>query len=147
MKTPRIVILTAFAEDEDVLAAVNHGVHGIIMKDSAAGALISCLRRVSAGYRCVPPELQRLTETNFISQLLTSREREVMCLVAEGLSNKNVASQLNISEGTVKLHLHHIYCKTGVNSRSTLMTFALRLGGTRVNHKLVVTESPSFVGF
>src|SRR5262245_22135882 len=136
----RVVIITAFAEDHDVLAAVKRGAHGIIVKDSATRTLISCLRQVGAGFRCVShdlirEELHRLTETNFIQQLLTSREREVLCLVARGLSNKNVANQLKISEGTVKLHLHHIYCKLGVRSRSVLMTLALRAGGMRVTHK------------
>jgi len=129
----RIVILTGFAEDQDVLVAISRGAHGILMKDAGASALITCLRRVVAGYRCVPPqlvrkELQLLAEAASVGQALTSREREVMCLIATGLSNKGVAEQLKISEGTVKLHLHHIYCKTGVSSRSALATLALRLG-------------------
>jgi DNA-binding NarL/FixJ family response regulator len=53
----RVVILTAFAEDHDVLAAVSRGAHGIVMKDSAASTLINCLRRVGAGFRCLPPQL------------------------------------------------------------------------------------------
>ena len=129
----RVVILTAFTEDRDVLVAISRGVHGIIMKDSVANALIKCLRQVHAGGRCVPPELirkelHRQAEVASVSQSLTLRERDVVRLVGEGLSNKCVAEQLKITEGTLKLHLHHIYCKTGVSSRSALVTFARYLG-------------------
>lgn len=129
----RVVILTAFTDDHDVLTAISHGVSGIIMKDSLVSTLIGCLRRVSMGDRCVPAELvrkelDRVAEAASIGHALTLREREVMCLVARGMSNKVLARALQISEGTLKLHLHHIYCKTGVNSRSALLTLVLGLG-------------------
>ena len=132
----RVVILTAFTEDRDVLLAISRGVHGIIMKDAVANALLDCLRMVSLGNRCVPPELlQRelhwLTEAASIDQALTERERDVMRLIAEGLSNKDVADQLEISEGTVKLHVHHIYRKTGVRTRPGLIALAHRIGALR----------------
>ena len=73
-------------------------------------------------------ELQRQAEAASLRQLLTSRECEVLRLVAEGLSNKGVAEQLKISEGTLKLHLHHIYHKIGASGRSDLITLSRRLG-------------------
>lgn len=129
----RVVIITAFTEDLDVLLAISRGVHGIVMKDSVANALIQCLRTVRVGGRCVPPELvrkelNRQAEAASVVHSLTSRERDVLRLVAEGLLNQEVAKQLNISEGTLKLHLHHIYRKTNVNSRSALMSLARHLG-------------------
>jgi two-component system nitrate/nitrite response regulator NarL len=129
----RIVILTAFTGDSDVLAAVSRGVHGIIMKDAAADTLVQCLRGVSAGGRWIAPELikreiQLQAEAASVDQLLTLREREVMGLVAEGRANKFVAEQLRISEGTLKLHLHHIYAKTGAKCKSELVELALRVG-------------------
>ena len=146
----RIVIITAFAEDHDVMEAISRGVHGIILKASGADALITCLRKIVAGYRCVPPEfvrkeLQRLAEANLVCQSLTSREREVMYLVAKGLSNKIVAEQLKISIGTVKLHLHHIYCKTRLSSRLALTTLALRLGYIPVKYISAMAESYSLL--
>jgi len=129
----RVVILTAFTEDHDVLMAISRGVHGIVMKDSVANALIKCLRKVHGGGRCVPAELaakelQRQAKAASVSLSLTSRERDVIRLLAYGNSNKSVAEQLKISEGTLKLHLHHIYRKTGVRSRSALVTLAQQLG-------------------
>ena len=139
----RIVILTAFAEDHDLLAAISRGAHGIILKDSGTSALITCLRKVVLGYRILPPELVKReqhwqAEANSVHYSLTSREREVMGLVAIGLSNKAIAQQLGISAGTVKLHLHHIYCKTAASSRSALMTLALRLWPNSVKCKGVM---------
>jgi DNA-binding NarL/FixJ family response regulator len=141
----RIVILTAFADDDDVMEAINRGAYGIIMKVSGTSALLTSLRRVVAGYRSVPPELvkqemPRLPEADSVRQSLTSREYEVMSLVANGLSNKIVAKQLKISVGTVKLHLHHIYCKIGISSRSTLAALVVRLRHIPVKSKLVIAK-------
>jgi DNA-binding NarL/FixJ family response regulator len=129
----RVVILTAFTDDRDVLIAIGRGVYGIIMKDSVVHALLECLRTVSVGNRWLPPilirnALQRLSEASSIDRMLTSREREVTRLVAKGLSNKDAAAELQISEGTLKLHMHHIYRKTGLHSRLALMTLARQLG-------------------
>jgi len=129
----RIVILTAFTEDRDVLMAVSRGVYGIIMKDVVANVLLECLRTVSMGNRCVPPglfarEMHRLNEAASIYKTLTTREREVMRLIGEGLSNREVAEWLAISEGTVKLHVHHIYSKIGLNTRPALIALVHRIG-------------------
>jgi two-component system nitrate/nitrite response regulator NarP len=100
------------------------------------------------GNRWLPPTLirkalQRLTEAASIDQMLTWREREVLCLVATGLPNKIVAEQLRISAGTVKLHLHHIYCKIGVSSRPALRTLALRLTHIPAKYESVVANLDS----
>jgi two-component system nitrate/nitrite response regulator NarL len=129
----RVVILTAFAEDRDVLAAVSHGVNGILMKESAPDVLIKCLHRVAAGDRWIPRELvsralDRRIEAESIVNLLTVREREVILRIVEGLSNKQLALRLGLTEGTVKIHLHNIYAKTGVNSRAALLQLIQRLG-------------------
>jgi DNA-binding NarL/FixJ family response regulator len=126
----RIVIITGFAADDDLIEAISRGVHGVILKDSGGSALITCLRKVVAGYRSVPSELLAqlqltLAQADFVGQLLTLKEREVMRLVAKGLSNKSVTEYLKISTGTVKLHLHHIYRKIGVSRRLALMTLGL----------------------
>ena len=129
----RVVIITAFTEDRDVLLALSRGVYGIILKDLVANAVIQCLRRVRTGERCLPSdlvrkELSRQEEAASLAQSLTWREREVLRLVAKGLSNKDASEQLKICEGTLKLHLHHIYRKTGVSSRSGLITLAGHVG-------------------
>jgi DNA-binding NarL/FixJ family response regulator len=130
---PRIVIITAFAEDRDVLTAVSRGVNGIVMKDAAPDLLIECLRQVVSGNRYIPPQLvsralDRRIEAESVANALTARERDVILHVAEGLSTKQLAHRLGLSQGTLKLHLHHIYAKTGVNSRAALIGLVERLG-------------------
>ena len=104
-----------------------------MLKESAADALINCLQAVAAGQRWLPAELvdgalerTRAVRAQFASvgSALTPREREVMLLVADGLSNRDVGRRLNVSEGTVKVHLHSIYQKVAVQNRTALAIFA-----------------------
>lgn len=119
----RVVFLTAFAEDRDLLTAVARGAYGVIFKDATPSALVQSLRRVVDGRRFFP-----LTNGNGngnatngnVLMVLTEREREIMHLVAEGLANKEVGRLLNISDGTIKVHLHHIYRKLAITNRTAL---------------------------
>jgi two-component system nitrate/nitrite response regulator NarL len=129
----RIVFLAASPNDREILAAVAGGAFGIMLKESAPDALINCLQAVAAGHRWMPAELvdgalerTRKAHTQYASVdgALTQREREVMLLVADGLSNKDVGRRLNVSEGTVKVHLHSIYQKVAVTNRTALAKFA-----------------------
>jgi len=131
----RIVFLTATASDEQIHKAVTHGAWGIMLKDAAAESLIECLRKVSQGERWLPPELvspalhresERRSDIDRLENLLTAREHEITLLVAQGLSNKQIARQTNISEGTVKIHLHNAYQKLRVSNRTTLAGLAQR---------------------
>jgi two-component system nitrate/nitrite response regulator NarL len=129
----RVVIVTACIEDHEAALALNRGVYGIITKNSTPKIVIQCLRTVHIGGRFFPTgligrQLQRWAEAATINQMLTSREQEVARLVAQGLPNKCVAQHLKISGGTVKLHLHRIYSKTGTSGRSSLADLVLRLG-------------------
>jgi two-component system nitrate/nitrite response regulator NarL len=132
----KTVFLTATASDRHVLAAITRRAPGLLLKETAADALVECLRTVAAGRRWIPPEvmqtalsdeLQRLAVLTPVLRSLTSRERQVMDLVADGLCNKEVAQQLALTEGTVKIHLHSIFQKTGISNRTTLAAVALRL--------------------
>jgi two-component system nitrate/nitrite response regulator NarL len=132
MPTTRVVIFTSSIEHRGVLVAARRGARGIITKESMADSLIRCLRRVSAGQRCLPralmmKERHQLSQIATINATLTAREREVVRIAAEGLCNKKLAARLGISEGTAKLHLHHVYSKTGTSSRSALASLALCL--------------------
>jgi len=97
--------------------------------------LVNCLRAVAEGHKWLPSHLvdaaverarQARAQFERVDNSLTEREREVMLLVADGLSNKDVGRQLNLSEGTVKVHLHSIYQKVSVNNRTALAKFAVR---------------------
>ena len=131
----RVVLLTASATDEQIARAVTHGAWGIMLKDAAADALVDCLGRVSAGERWLPSELVspalmreagRRKDVNRLQTLLTAREREIALFVAQGLSNKQIARKVNISEGTVKLHLHKAYQKLDVANRTSLSSLVQR---------------------
>jgi DNA-binding NarL/FixJ family response regulator len=103
------------------------------------------LRAVAAGKKWHPAKLvdgaiersrESQAEINRIEHLLTRREIEVMTRVADGLSNKDVGNELNISEGTVKMHLHSIYNKVGVSNRTSLANFAIAYRDRLAAHKV-----------
>ena len=128
----RIVFLTASITDRDLTAAATRGAHGILFKNYSPGALLDGLREVASGRKCLPITLingagQCETEqkNGFLGfSALTGREREVMLLAAVGLPNKQIARHLNLGEGTVKVHLHNVYSKLGVRTRTSLAAFA-----------------------
>jgi len=130
-----VVLLTAAISDTQVMDAVNLGVQGLVMKDSAPEVLIDCIRRVHAGQQwfdqpTVTRALQSaLTRERAVSETrLTSRELEITRMAAEGLRNRAIAERLSLSEGTVKMHLHNIYEKLGVDGRLELTLCAQQKG-------------------
>lgn len=139
----RIIFLAASLSDREIVAATAGGAYGIILKESAPDTLIRCLHAVAAGQKWLPADLvdgalertmERHTQIARVEKLLTRREIEVMLRVSDGLSNKEVGSQLNISEGTVKIHLHSIYQKVGVGNRTSLANFAIAYRDRRAEH-------------
>jgi DNA-binding NarL/FixJ family response regulator len=130
----RVIFLAASLTDKEIVAATAAGAYGIVLKESAPDMLIASLHAVAAGEKWLPADLvdgavERIREDHAqlaaVSQLLTPREIEIMLKVAEGLTNSQVGSQLNISEGTVKMHLHSIYQKVGVSNRTSLANYAI----------------------
>jgi len=132
----RIVVLTA-AEQEEVFDALRMGVRGVVLKDMAAKSLVRCIREVHAGRRwlergyathAVEKLLQRETAAKDLADTLTPRELEVARMTARGLRNKVIAQKLAISEGTAKLHLHHVYHKLDIEGRVALAQYLQRRG-------------------
>jgi DNA-binding NarL/FixJ family response regulator len=132
----RIVLLAAVMHDAEIYAAIDLGVHGMLLKDWAPDTLIDCLNALAAGRRWLPEGLIkgplerenvrcRLAED--ILERLTRREREVALLIVDGLAVKQVANRLMLSEGTVKLHLHAVFQKLGVSKRSDMVTMLSRI--------------------
>lgn len=128
----RVIFLAAAPSDDEIVAATAGGAYGIILKEMAPDTLLGCLHTVASGQKCLPGDLvdgaikrsrDNREEIANIEQLLTRREITVMLKVADGLSNKDIGSQLNISEGTVKIHLNNIYHKLGVTNRTSLSIF------------------------
>jgi DNA-binding NarL/FixJ family response regulator len=134
MQSPvRVVLLTARIEHEQVVEAVKLGVAGIVLKESAPLQILDCIRRVAAGgqwidqaisSRTLDSLLRRQSGTRRAAAILTTREIEVVRMVARGLRNKEIADQLSITEGTVKAHLRTIFEKVGVDSRAKLILYA-----------------------
>jgi DNA-binding NarL/FixJ family response regulator len=128
----RVVILTAVATDERILAAMTSGAKGLLFKDAAPDNLIDCIREVARGKLWFPNdraarerETGRQADSKCSIGGLTPREGQMALLVSEGLPNKQVAEQVNLAESTVKSHLHNIYKKLGIPNRTALSALAL----------------------
>jgi two-component system, NarL family, nitrate/nitrite response regulator NarL len=130
----RVVFLTASASDQQIIDAVALDAYGLMLKEAAADDLLECLRSVSAGVRWLPAPLvnqaldrerKRKAEADVLETALTARERELVLLVSDGLSNKEIARKIGVTEGTVKIHLHNIYQKLGVTNRTSMVSLAL----------------------
>jgi DNA-binding NarL/FixJ family response regulator len=133
----QVIVLTAAIEPQQVLAALRHGVRGLVLKELAPELLVETARKVHAGEPCfdsalvgqaVQSSAQREEAADRVGRLLTPREREILAMVASGLRNRAVAERLSITEGTVKLHLHHIYEKLNVDGRLELILYAQKHG-------------------
>jgi two-component system nitrate/nitrite response regulator NarL len=129
----RVVLLTAEMSDAEALEAIRLRVNGVVLKEMAPQLLVKCLRKVHAGGqwwekrslgRAMETMLRREAGEREIAGVLTPRELQIVRLVASGLHNKEIADKLTISEGTVKIHLHHIYEKLHVDGRLELTLYA-----------------------
>jgi DNA-binding NarL/FixJ family response regulator len=105
-----------------------------MLKDAAPDDLVHCVRQVAAGQQWFPTkivdaaierEIGDQAESKRLVEMLTPREREVVASLCKGLSNKKIARQLNLTEGTVKIHLHNIYDKLGVTNRTALTALVI----------------------
>jgi DNA-binding NarL/FixJ family response regulator len=136
---PPTIILTTFDDDDLVLAGIASGARGYLLKDVAFEELMSVVRAVAQGKTLVKPAVterlmkglgQMRTEFSSLSQPdpLTDRETEILRLMAGGYSNKEIASALNVAEGTVKNHVSNILSKMGVRDRTRAVLKALEGG-------------------
>jgi DNA-binding NarL/FixJ family response regulator len=129
----RVVLLTVALDEEETLEALRLGVRGVVLKEMAPQMLVQCVRKVHAGEqwlerrsvgRALEKLLSREAGAREVAGVLTPREIEIVRMVASGLRNKEIADKLSISEGTVKIHLHHIYEKLHLNGRLELALYA-----------------------
>jgi two-component system NarL family response regulator len=130
-KSARIIVLTTFDGDEDIYRAIRAGAKGYLLKDITREALMDSIRRVHMGETCVPLHLIAKLTDRVSGETLSERELEVLRLMAKGKSNKEIASALFISEGTVKSHGKSIFAKLNVSSRTEAVTEATRRGFLR----------------
>lgn len=127
---PRILILTTFDTDADILRAVEAGATGYLLKDTPHEVLVNGVRAAARGETVLAPTVSTrlLGNVRASSERLTPRETEVLALVAEGLSNPAIAAQLFVGEATVKTHLVRVFNKLGVADRTAAVTEARRRG-------------------
>jgi DNA-binding NarL/FixJ family response regulator len=135
----QVIILTTYHVDEAVYAALRAGASGFLLKDAAPTEIINAIRAVVAGEAWLDPAVARRLIDEFAARpeqqklapgaaSLTPREREVLILLAHGLSNAEVAIQLFISEATVKTHLAHLMTKLGVREKAQAVAAAYQTG-------------------
>ena len=127
---PAVLILTTYDHDTDIVRAVEAGASGYLLKDVATDELVAAIEAAAAGQTVLSPSMtERMIATLRTRRAgLSAREVEVMRLVAEGLSNRQVAKRLFVSEATVKTHLNHAYTKLGVDSRTAAIAAARSAG-------------------
>jgi NarL family two-component system response regulator LiaR len=132
----RILVLTTFASDDMLFPAIEAGALGYLLKDTEPEDLVAAIRQVHAGEMSLAPgiaqrvlgEISRQTDRPLISDPLTEREVEVLRLLARGLSNRQIADELVISEATVRTHVGNILSKLHLASRTQAALYALRGG-------------------
>ena len=141
MKIP-IVMLTTSNEEQDLVDALRNGAQGYLLKDMEPDELVSALRDIERGKNVIAhgltdvlarvvqgePAIEESAKTNSPFSELTPRELEILCLVADGQSNKTIARNLGISDGTVKLHVKAILRKLSVHSRVEAAVIAVEQG-------------------
>jgi DNA-binding NarL/FixJ family response regulator len=136
----KVVVLTTYADDRSVIAALRAGARGYLTKDAGGAEIRHALKQVLDNHAVIDPAVQHhvvdaiaaLSPAQADRSLLllpaglTPREAEVLSLIAAGMSNREIAEQLVVSEGTVKSHVNHLLAKIGARDRAQAVTFAYR---------------------
>ena len=124
----KIIALTSYDGDQEIYRALEAGVRGYILKESAHSEIVRAIRVVHSGKRLMPPEVAERLSEHFPQVALTPREIEVLQHVAKGFGNKEIGVRLGTAAGTVKMHLQNILSKLGASDRTHAVTLAIRRG-------------------
>ena len=124
----RIIVLTTYNGDENIYRALQAGARAYLLKDVPRSEFLDDIRAVHSGQYCIPPAVAARLAQRLPYPELSSRELEVLQLIVQGRSNKEIGSVLAITESTVKNHVNSILCKLRVNDRTQAATTALRRG-------------------
>jgi len=135
----RIIVLTTYTGDVQVVRALQAGARGYILKGHVHTELMDTIRAVNAGQKRIPSDIAAELAEHLADDSLTQREIDVLRLIAAGNSNKLIADQLSISEATIKGHVSNILSKLGANDRAHAVTIGLKRG-------IIDLENPPKVG-
>jgi two-component system, NarL family, response regulator LiaR len=127
----QIIALTSFKEKEYVEGALKAGANGYLLKDVSAEELVNAVRRATAGQPSLSPEaaqvlMKNVSEPALPYQEMTGREKEILALMVEGMSNNEIAERLIVSQSTVKFHVSNILSKLGVTGRTEAVALAVK---------------------
>ncbi len=129
----KIIMLADHAGDAEISRALKKGAAGYVTKDVTPHELVDAIRKVAAGRKYIPDDLAQLLSENLGQEELTPTESNILGMIVGGMSNKEIAFALDISENTVKTHNQNIFSKIGVNDRTSAATAAIRRGLVRVD--------------
>ena len=145
LKDVQLIMLTVYADEVYLLNALRSGARGYVLKSSAESEIVEAVRAVSQGKAFFSPKVSRILADDYMRflgqkqvedtyELLTDRERQILQLLAEGHSNKDVATLLNLSPTTVICHRQHIFQKLNLHNLSDLILYAIRRGVISPQH-------------
>lgn len=129
----KIIVLAEHAGDAEITRALKKGAAGYICKDISPDELVKAIRTVATGKKYIPDEIVRVLSQNLGREELTPAESNVLRMIVGGMSNKEIAFTLDISENTVKSHIQNIFGKIGVSDRTSAATTAIKRGLVRVD--------------
>ena len=124
----RFVVMTTYEGEEDIFQALEAGAQAYLIKCMPSETLVDAIIKVNSGLRVIPPAVARSLASRTPNFSLTDRERDVLVLIVKGNSNKEIASKLGITEGTVKCHVNVILSRMGVSDRTQAAIAALQRG-------------------
>lgn len=124
---PRVLVFSNYARGEEVYQALKAGAAGFVVKEMALDRLLEAIRTVHRGEQYIPPEIAMRMGERLLAQL-SPRELDVLRRVAKGRSNKEIAAELQVVEGTIKIHITNILAKLGVADRTQAVVIALKRG-------------------
>ncbi|MBW4482027.1 MAG: response regulator transcription factor [Tildeniella torsiva UHER 1998/13D] len=128
----RIIILTTYDGDEDIYRALRAGAKGYLLKDAPCEELFTAIRQVHGGQKYIMSQVAQKLTDRFQSSELTDRELEVLQLLVQGNTNRDISAALCVAEGTVKFHVRNILDKLGASDRTQAVTIALKRGLARL---------------
>lgn len=129
----KIIVLAEHAGDAEIKKALDRGALGYICKDVAPDELVNAIRTVSSGRRFIPDDIAEILSDNLGQESLTPTETNVLRMIVGGMSNKEIAFAMDVSENTAKTHVKNIFDKIGVSDRTSAATTAIKRGLVRVD--------------